>query len=43
MLWRTERGSRMCPQSLDQVFARLGAEAELTAHCLRHSYVTHQF
>jgi site-specific recombinase XerD len=45
MLWPTERGSRMCPQSLDQVFARLRAEAglpaELTAHCLRHSYVTH--
>lgn len=45
MLWPTERGGRLGPQALDRVFARLrvgaGLPAELTAHCLRHSYVTH--
>lgn len=44
-LWLTERLSRVSVKHLDKRFARLrtdaGLAAELTLHCLRHSYVTH--
>ena len=44
-LWVTERRTRVSLRYLDQRFAQLRAEAgldaDLTLHCLRHSYVTH--
>jgi len=44
-LWVTERGTRVGVRYIDQRFAELrdaaGLPAELHAHCLRHSYVTH--
>jgi integrase/recombinase XerC len=44
-LWVTERLTRVSTKHLDKRFAALRAEAglpaELTLHCLRHSYVTH--
>jgi integrase/recombinase XerC len=44
-LWLTERRQRVAPKTLDRRFAFLrqgaGLPAELTLHCLRHSYVTH--
>ena len=44
-LWVTERLTRVSTKHLDRRFAALRAEAglpaELTLHCLRHSYVTH--
>ncbi|MGD0560517.1 MAG: tyrosine-type recombinase/integrase [Streptosporangiaceae bacterium] len=44
-LWLTERGERISPRSVDERFAawRLaaGLPAELSVHCLRHSYVSH--
>jgi site-specific recombinase XerD len=44
-LWLTERGARIAVKSMDRRFALLrtaaGLPAELTLHCLRHSYVTH--
>jgi integrase/recombinase XerC len=43
-LWVTERASRVATRYLDDRFAQLreelGLPAELTLHCLRHSYVT---
>jgi integrase/recombinase XerC len=44
-LWVTERGGRLHPRRIEDRFAvyrdALGMPAELTPHCLRHSYVTH--
>ncbi len=44
-LWLTERGQRVSVATVDKRFAFLrqqaGLPAELTLHCLRHSYVTH--
>lgn len=44
-LWVTERSSRVALRYVDDRFAQLrdevGLPAELTLHCLRHSYVTH--
>ncbi|MGH4001515.1 MAG: tyrosine-type recombinase/integrase, partial [Pseudonocardiaceae bacterium] len=44
-LWLTERRARVAVKSMDKRFAQLreeaGLPAELTLHCLRHSYVTH--
>ncbi|MFK5634246.1 tyrosine-type recombinase/integrase [Ornithinimicrobium sp. LYQ103] len=44
-LWLTERRVRIAVKSMDRRFAFLraaaGLPAELTLHCLRHSYVTH--
>ena len=44
-LWLTERGQRISPRSIDERFAswrkRAGLPAELSVHCLRHSYVSH--
>jgi integrase/recombinase XerC len=44
-LWLTERGARVAVKTMDKRFAVLRAQAglpaELTLHCLRHSYVTH--
>lgn len=44
-LWLTERGQRVSVKTMDKRFASLrqqaGLPAELTLHCLRHSYVTH--
>jgi site-specific recombinase XerD len=44
-LWLTERLSRVSVKHLDKRFTALRAgaslPAELTLHCLRHSYVTH--
>ena len=44
-LWLTERRQRISVKSMDHRFAWLreqaGLNAELTLHCLRHSYVTH--
>lgn len=44
-LWLTERRARVAVKSLDKRFAFVRAEAglpaDLTLHCLRHSYVTH--
>lgn len=44
-LWLTERGGRISPRSVDDRFAAwrraAGLPAELSVHCLRHSYVSH--
>lgn len=44
-VWLTERGGRISPRSIEDRFARYraraGLPAELTVHCLRHSYVSH--
>ncbi|MBF6216296.1 tyrosine-type recombinase/integrase [Nocardia puris] len=44
-LWVTERGGRLRGREVDERFARyrdeLGLAADLTPHCLRHSYVSH--
>jgi integrase/recombinase XerC len=44
-LWLTERGERMSARSVDDRFAvwraAAGLPAELSVHCLRHSYVSH--
>lgn len=44
-LWLTERRARVSVKTIDKRFAFLrqqaGLPAELTLHCLRHSYVTH--
>jgi site-specific recombinase XerD len=44
-LWLTERRARVSVKTVDKRFAFLreqaGLPAELTLHCLRHSYVTH--
>lgn len=44
-LWLTERRQRVSVKSMDNRFAWLreqaGLDADLSLHCLRHSYVTH--
>ena len=44
-LWLTERGARISPRRIDERFAqwrrRAGLPAELSVHCLRHSYISH--
>ena len=44
-LWLTERGERISPRRIDERFAqwrrRAGLPAELSVHCLRHSYISH--
>ena len=44
-LWLTERGGRISTRSVDDRFAlyraAAGLPAELSVHCLRHSYVSH--
>jgi integrase/recombinase XerC len=44
-LWLTERRQRVSVRTMDERFQRLreqaGLPADLTLHCLRHSYVTH--
>ena len=44
-LWLTERGGRISPRQIDDRFAEWRAAAalpaELSVHCLRHSYVSH--
>lgn len=44
-MWLTERGGRLRPREIENRFAsyrdELGMDADLTPHCLRHSYVTH--
>lgn len=44
-LWLTERGGRISPRQVDERFAmwraKAGLAAELSVHCLRHSYVSH--
>ena len=44
-MWPTERGGRLRPREIEDRFAayrdQLGMDADLTPHCLRHSYVTH--
>ena len=44
-LWLTERRQRIATKTIDRRFAVLrqgaGLPADLTLHCLRHSYVTH--
>jgi site-specific recombinase XerD len=45
VLWLTERGGRISLRHLNDRFVAyrdaLGLPAELTPHCLRHSYVSH--
>ncbi|MGH9157373.1 MAG: tyrosine-type recombinase/integrase [Acidimicrobiales bacterium] len=44
-LWLTERGGRISARRIDERFAAYrvaaGLPAELSVHCLRHSYVSH--
>ncbi|WP_007507678.1 tyrosine-type recombinase/integrase [Pseudofrankia saprophytica] len=44
-VWLTERGNRISTRSVDDRFARwraaAGLPADLSVHCLRHSYVSH--
>jgi len=44
-VWLTERRGRIAPRHIDERFAmwreRAGLAAELSVHCLRHSYVSH--
>ena len=44
-LWLTERGSRISARHINERFCAyrdaMGLPAELTPHCLRHSYVSH--
>lgn len=44
-VWLTERGGRISARHVDDRFglwrARAGLPAELSVHCLRHSYVSH--
>ena len=44
-LWLTERGERISPRRIDERFAQWRADAhlpaELSVHCLRHSYTSH--
>lgn len=44
-LWLTERGERISLRQVDERFVLYrdgaGLPAELTPHCLRHSYVSH--
>ena len=44
-LWLTERGERISPRRIDERFAAWRAAArlpaELSVHCLRHSYISH--
>jgi integrase/recombinase XerC len=44
-VWLTERGGRISARHVDERFAlwrsRAGLPAELSVHCLRHSYVSH--
>lgn len=44
-VWLTERGGRISPRHIDERFKlwrqRAGLPAELSVHCLRHSYVSH--
>ncbi|MGH3304099.1 MAG: tyrosine-type recombinase/integrase, partial [Streptosporangiaceae bacterium] len=44
-VWPTERGGRISARSVDDRFAlyrsAVGLPAELSVHCLRHSYVSH--
>jgi site-specific recombinase XerD len=44
-LWLTERRQRVATKTIDRRFSFLrqgaGLPADLTLHCLRHSYVTH--
>jgi len=44
-LWLTERGERISPRRINERFAEwrsaAGLPAELSVHCLRHSYVSH--
>jgi len=44
-LWLTERGERISPRRIDERFAdwrtAAGLPAELSVHCLRHSYASH--
>ncbi len=44
-MWPTERGGRISTRSVDDRFApyraAAGIPAELSVHCLRHSYVSH--
>lgn len=45
-MWLTERGGRMSVRQVDDRFAQwraaAGLPAELSVHCLRHSYISHQ-
>lgn len=45
MMWPTERGARVATAAISARFASyrdaLGLEPQLTAHCLRHAYITH--
>ena len=44
-LWLTERGGRISLRQIDDRFAQwrasAGLPAELSVHCLRHSYISH--
>ena len=44
-LWLTERGGRISPRQIDDRFAAwrsaAGLPADLSVHCLRHSYISH--
>ena len=44
-VWLTERGGRISPRQIDDRFGQLrglaGLPADLSVHCLRHSYVSH--
>ena len=46
-IWVTERAARISARQVDDRFAQFralaGLPAELSVHCLRHSYVSHQF